>query len=147
MGNALRLFVFCLALTAVGLTAALSQLWIRNRAQTRETGSGSPPSARFSAYQADQQKTFVIITVVAFGSIIGVALAFGIKRQSSRHTEDTRRARGEINQVEQLAKVAEAVRERFGWTVPDDPRARSGHGWRPRRRASPRRSPGADAGD
>lgn len=24
----------------------------------------------------------------------------------------------------QLAKVAEAVRERFGWTVPDDPRAR-----------------------
>jgi signal transduction histidine kinase len=112
MGNALRLFVFCLALAAVGSTAALTQLWVRNRAQVRQqTVENGPaePRQNARAYHADQQRALVVVVAVSFVSLLAVALVAGT-RSSSTAREEAARTRGEMNQVEHFARTA-AVRE------------------------------------
>jgi signal transduction histidine kinase len=116
MGNALRLFVFCLALAAVGSTAALSQLWVRQRAKARQQAviaqrETSDPRRDLQAYHADQQKVVGVIVAVSFVSIFVVALAAGSRRGTSTHSAaDTARSRGDMHQVEHLARTA-VVRE------------------------------------
>jgi signal transduction histidine kinase len=115
MGNALRLFVFCLALAAVGSTAALSQLWVRQRAKVRyssgEIQSAATPSFReLEAYHADQQKAVGLIVVVSLTSLLAVALTAGSRRASADTAETVSRSRGDMHQVEHLARTA-VVRE------------------------------------
>jgi signal transduction histidine kinase len=112
MGNALRLFVFCLALAAVGSTAALTQLWVHNRVQVRQqTTSDAQADSRQNAlaYHADQQKALVVVVAVSFVSLLAVALA-ARTRSISTTREEAARTRGEMNQVEHFARTA-AVRE------------------------------------
>ncbi len=107
MGNALRLFVFCLALAAVGSTAALTQLWVRTRAQARQTVD---PALNLRAHHADQQRALVVVVAVSFVSLVAVALVVGMRATSSGPRETAARARGEMNQVEHFARTA-ALRE------------------------------------
>lgn len=116
MGNALRLFVFCLALAAVGSTAALSQLWVRQRAQTRQqppvTDPSTPPSQHdFRAYHADQQKALGLVVAVSFVSLFMVALASGSRSASLQAADAAARSRGDMHQVEHLARTAVASEE------------------------------------
>lgn len=117
MGNVLRLFVFCLALAMVGSTAALTQLWVRQRAQARQSppaphSTTEPHIARTAlhAYHTDQQKALGIVLAVSFVSLLIVALASGSRRGSAPNPETLARSRGEMNQVEHFARTA-AVRE------------------------------------
>ncbi|MDF3057917.1 MAG: hypothetical protein K0R17_2132 [Rariglobus sp.] len=116
MGNALRLFVFCLALAAVGSTAALSQLWVRQRAKTRQphaTTAGHDaltPVRELQAYHADQQKAVGLVVAVSLTSLLAVALTAGSRRSSAQVEEAARRSRGDMQQVEHLARSA-VVRE------------------------------------
>jgi signal transduction histidine kinase len=107
MGNALRLFVFCLALAAVGSTAALTQLWVRHRAQARQSAE---PSVESRAHHTDHQRALVVVVAVSFASLLAVALAYGLRSTASSQRETTARTRGEMNQVEHFARTA-AVRE------------------------------------
>jgi hypothetical protein len=108
MGNALRLFVFCLALVAVGSTATLAQLWVRKRAEARQ--QRIPAYDELQAYKADQQKAIGLIVVISFGSLVLVALAGGSRRSSNSSAEDLNRSRSDMQQVEHLARSA-VVRE------------------------------------
>jgi signal transduction histidine kinase len=109
MGNALRLFVFCLALVAVGSTATLAQLWVRKRAEARQ--QRIPAYDDLQAYKADQQKAIGLIVVISFGSLVLVALAGGGSRRSTNSSvEDLNRSRSDMQQVEHLARSA-IVRE------------------------------------
>lgn len=119
MGNALRLFVFCLALAAVGASAAFTQLWVRHRAYNRQRDLAShletahaPPSGRESlhAYHADQQRAVGIVVGVSIASLFAVALAAGSRRPASNAADLAARARGDMRQVEHLARTA-VVRE------------------------------------
>lgn len=115
MGNALRLFVFCLALIVMGSTVALTQLWVRQRAQARQqstaaTTSALHPNRDLQAYHADQQKALGLIVAVSFASLVVVALAAGSRRVSPQSTEAMTRSRGDMQQVEHLARSA-VVRE------------------------------------
>ena len=113
MGNALRLFVFCLALAAVGSTAALTQLWVRNRAQARQQSSAATSlESRHDVrtHHADQQKALVVVVAVSFVSLLAVALVAGMRSSSVAARENAARTRGEMNQVEHFARTA-AVRE------------------------------------
>ncbi len=123
MGNALRLFVFCLALAVMGSTVALTQLWVRHRAQARQhtlptTTEGSSPNRELQAYHADQQKALGLIVAVSFASLVAVALAFGSRRSSTQSSESVTRSRGDMHQVEHLARSAvmreEALRHERG---------------------------------
>lgn len=107
MGNALRLFVFCLALAAVGSTAALTQLWVRQRAQARQS---SELSTEPRSQHADHQRALVVVVAVSFVSLLAVALAYGLRSSVSGQRETVARTRGEMNQVEHFARTA-AVRE------------------------------------
>jgi signal transduction histidine kinase len=107
MGNALRLFVFCLALAAVGSTAALTQLWVRQRAQARQS---TGPAADPRATHTDHQRALVVVVAVSFASLLAVALVSGMRAASSHQRETASRARGEMKQVEHFARTA-AVRE------------------------------------
>lgn len=111
MGNVLRLFVFCLALAAVGLTAALTQLWMRQRAQarqTRVTDSATVARSDLEAYHSDQQKALVMVVAVSFASLFVVALATGHRSGPAQSKDTLARARGEMHQVEHLARSAVA---------------------------------------
>jgi signal transduction histidine kinase len=108
MGNALRLFVFCLALAAVGSTATLSQLWVRRRAEARQQRVPSYDELR--AYKADQHKAIGLMVAVSFSSLVVVALAAGGRRSSGASPENLERSRHDMQQVEHLAKSA-VVRE------------------------------------
>lgn len=117
MGNVLRLFVFCLALALVGSTAALTQLWVRQRAKARQSqpvalSTAEPQIARavLHAYHADQQKSLGVVLAVSFASLLIVALAAGSRRSPAPNPETVARSRGEMNQVEHFARTA-AVRE------------------------------------
>lgn len=117
MGNALRLFVFCLALAAVGSTAALSQLWVRQRAKARQQTRGAHAEVAdlrrdLQAYHTDQQKAVGLLVVVSFASLLMVALAAGGRSSSNNHSakEAASRSRGDMQQVEHLARTA-VVRE------------------------------------
>lgn len=119
MGNALRLFVFCLALAAVGLTAALSQLWVRHRAKVRQqvnisdTNTSPPPAGPrdLQAYHGDQQNAVVAIVAVSFGSLLLVALASRSRNGSDSITDAAARSRGDMHHVEHLARTAVANEE------------------------------------
>lgn len=111
MGNVLRLFVFCLALAAVGLTAALTQLWMRHRAQARQTlapSSATLTRADLEAYHSDQQKALVIVVAVSFASLLLVAIAAGQRPPPVQTRDALARSRGEMHQVEHLARTAVA---------------------------------------
>ncbi len=117
MGNVLRLFVFCLALAMVGSTAALTQLWVRQRTKARQSqpvalSATEPHIARttLQAYHTDQQKALGIVLAVSFVSLLVVALASGSRRSPAPNPEAVARSRGEMNQVEHFARTA-AVRE------------------------------------
>lgn len=117
MGNALRLFVFCLALAAVGSTAALSQLWVRHRAHARQpqstaAGIGSlSPQRELQAYHADQQKAVGLIVLVSLASLFVIALASGPRSSAHPSSEAVSRSRGDMQQVEHLARTAVAREE------------------------------------
>ena len=113
MGNVLRLFVFFLALAAVGLTAALTQLWIRHRAQARQPDIAAVTGDDLKAYHADQQKALVIVIAVSFASLLIVALAAGQRPASSQTRDSLARSRGEMQQVEHLARTAVANEAAF----------------------------------
>lgn len=113
MGNALRLFVFCLALTAVGLTATVSQLHVRHRAKIRSQQSAliadSPPAsgaADLESYHSDQQHAIGLILAVSFVSLLVVALMPVARRESAKDRDDRDRNRGDMQQVEHLARAA-----------------------------------------
>ena len=111
MGNALRLIVFCLALTAVGAVAALSQLWVRERAKDRLAAGPELPAnvvsrAEHQAHRADQQKALVVVVAVSFASLLVVALVAGLRAHSAPSTESVARTLGEIKQVEHFARAA-----------------------------------------
>ena len=108
MGNALRLFVFCLALAAVGSTATLAQLWVRKRAEARRQRVSTHDELH--AYKADQQKAIGLIVAISFGSLVVVALAAGSRRPLSSSPENLKRSRSDMQQVEHLARSA-VVRE------------------------------------
>lgn len=108
MGNALRLFVFCLALVAVGSTATLAQLWVRKRAEARQ--QRVPAYDELQAYKADQQKAIGLIVAISFGSLVLIALAGGSRRSLNSSAEDLNRSRSDMQQVEHLARSA-VVRE------------------------------------
>lgn len=105
MGNALRLFVFCLALAAVGITAALSQLWVRHRAQARQPVS---VRAETRALHADHQRALAVVVAVSFVSLLSVAVVAGLRAASASHRENAALARGEMKQVEHFARTAAA---------------------------------------
>jgi signal transduction histidine kinase len=113
MGNALRLFVFCLALAAVGLTAALTQLRVRHHAKSRQqhtAQAADPAQARIDdlqAYHEDQQHSIALILSASFLSLLVVALTPGPRRTSR---EDRDHSRNDRQQVEHLAR-ATVVRE------------------------------------
>lgn len=109
MANALRLFVFCLALAAVGSTATLAQLWVRKRAETRQQ-QPVPIYDELRAYKTDQHKAIGLIVAVSFVSLVVVALAVGSRRSSGASPENLKRSRSDMQQVEHLAKSA-VVRE------------------------------------
>jgi signal transduction histidine kinase len=117
MGNALRLFVFCLALAAMGSTAALTQLWVRQRAQVRQqasmaAGMDSPfLNPDLQAYHADQQKAIGLILAVSFASLVMVALAASSRSSASQSADSVTRSRGDMKQVEHLARTAVAREE------------------------------------
>ncbi|MBC8041442.1 MAG: ATP-binding protein [Opitutaceae bacterium] len=101
----------------VASTAALTQLWVRQRAQTRQLqpaalSATEPhiPRTALHAYHADQQKALGIVLAVSFASLLIVALAAGSRRSSAPNPETVARSRGEMNQVEHFARTA-AVRE------------------------------------
>ena len=105
MGNALRLFVFCLALAAVGTTAGLSQLWVNHRAVTRQvTAAVSPAPTLLRAYERDQHLAVGLVVTVALVSLLGVALAGGPRSSTGLH-ERVHQSRQEMQQVEHLAKT------------------------------------------
>lgn len=112
MGNAFRLFVFCLALTAVGLTAALGQLHVRHKARLRQhqsankTDATAGRAAAFQAYQDDQQKSLILVVAVSFVCLFVVALAPVRRRDASKSGAESARNRGDMLQVEHLARVA-----------------------------------------
>ncbi|HEY8933135.1 MAG TPA: ATP-binding protein [Rariglobus sp.] len=111
MGNVLRLFVFCLALAAVGLTAALTQLWMRHRAHTRQIHpieSANVTRADLEAYHSDQQKALILVVAVSFASLLLVAIAAGPRPAPVQTRDSLARARGEMHQVEHLARTAVA---------------------------------------
>lgn len=118
MGNALRLFVFCLSLAAVGSAAAFTQLWVRQRAQNRQPqvaaalaspDGNSAHRELMKAYHTDQQKAVGFIVAVSLASLFAVALTTG-RRSSSPSAEAASRSRGDMHQVEHLARTA-VVRE------------------------------------
>jgi signal transduction histidine kinase len=108
MGNALRLFVFCLALAAVGLTAALSQLHVRHHMKARQqhrSPEADPLQTSFGelrAYHEDQRRSLILILSVSFVSLLVVALTPGPRRASK---EDRNRSREDMQQVEHLARA------------------------------------------
>jgi signal transduction histidine kinase len=105
MGNALRLFVFLLALTAVGATAALTQIWVNHRALTRQHASDEPTDPiALRAFQRDQQNAVGLIVTVSLLSLLAVALMGGT-RPATSIGETTQQARQEMHQVEHLAKT------------------------------------------
>jgi signal transduction histidine kinase len=108
MGNALRIFVFCLALTAVGSTAALTQLWVHQRFQARQT---SDLSANSNGHHADHQRALVVVVTVSFASLVALALVPGISSNSASQRATASRARSEINQVEHFARSATVHKE------------------------------------
>lgn len=112
MGNALRLFVFCLALVVMGSTVAITQLRVRQRAQSRQQATAGviSPNRDLEAYHADQQKALGLIVAVSFASLVMVALASGARRVSTSSIEMVSRSRGDMHQVEHLARNA-VVRE------------------------------------
>lgn len=119
MGNALRLFVFCLTLAAVGSAAAFTQLWVRHRAHIRQQqvyAQGEAGMAQSStrdlltAYHADQQKALGIIVGISVASLFAVALVSGSRRPTSSSADLAERSRGDMRQVEHLARTA-VVRE------------------------------------
>lgn len=109
MGNALRLFVFCLALALVGTTATLSQLWVNKRASARhsDTSDTSPHSPALRAYQHDQQGALAVVVGLSLLALVAVA-ATGGARTSSSEENQLEHARQEMQQVEQLAKTTVA---------------------------------------
>ncbi|MFA6960079.1 MAG: ATP-binding protein [Opitutaceae bacterium] len=116
MGNAVRLFVFCLTLTAVGATAVLTQLWVRNRAHARQhtplaDTAAYPTRSDLNAYHADQQKALLLVVAVSFGSLILMAVASGSRWGSFHDTTARIRSREDMHQVEHLAKTAVAHEE------------------------------------
>jgi len=107
MGNALRLFVFLLALTAVGATAALSQLWVNHRLLARQNAaveSPPPPLLVIRTHQRDQKAAVGLIVVVSFLSLLAVALVGGTRTVTTLR-EKAQHARKEMQQVELLAKT------------------------------------------
>ncbi len=115
MGNALRLFVFCLAFILMGATVAITQLWVRQRAQARQQSLSSGPEStlhnrELRAYHADQLKAVGLSTGVSFACLVLVALAAGARRPANQSDDLVARSRGDMNQVEHLARSA-VVRE------------------------------------
>lgn len=111
MGNALRLIVFCLALAAVGSTAALTQLWVRERARARPPSSADLPAnvvsrAEHQAHRSDQQKALVVVVAVSFAALLVVALAAGLRAHAAPSPESVAHNRGEMKQVEHFARAA-----------------------------------------
>jgi signal transduction histidine kinase len=114
MGNALRLFVFLLALTAVGATAALSQLWVNQRALSRQYATPEPPaSIALRAFKRDQQNAVGLIVTVSLISLLAVALVGGIRPAPSTG-ETTQQTRQDMQQVEHLAKTTVAQEVALG---------------------------------
>jgi signal transduction histidine kinase len=114
MGNALRLFVFLLALTAVGATAALTQLWVKHRAVARQHASAEPPAPiALRACQRDQQNAVGLIVTVSLLSLLAVALVGGA-RPATSISETAQKARQEMQQVEHLAKTNVAQEAALG---------------------------------
>ena len=114
MGNALRLFVFLLALTAVGATAALTQLWVNHRVSARQNSSAEPPAPiALRACQRDQQTAVGLIVTVSLLSLLAVALLGGT-RPATSIGETAQQARQEMQQVELLAKTNVAQETALG---------------------------------
>jgi signal transduction histidine kinase len=114
MGNALRLLIFCLALAAVGLSAAIGELWLKRRAHQRL--QNAQESAHLikpvlAAHQGDQQKITLLLVVVSFSSLVAIALAANRRPINSSLSEEIGRSRGEMKQVERLARTAVATEE------------------------------------
>jgi signal transduction histidine kinase len=108
MANALRLFVFLLALTAVGATAALSQLWVNQRALSRQQAAAEfPASIALRASQRDQQNAVGLIATVSLVSLLAVALVGGIRPAPSTGAA-TQQTRQDMQHVERLAKTTVA---------------------------------------
>jgi signal transduction histidine kinase len=105
MGNALRLFVFLLALTAVGATAALTQLWVNHRALARQQAApASPVPIALLSYQKDEHYAVGLIVTVSLLSLLVVALVGGTRSDQS-NSEHIQHVRNEMQQVELLAKT------------------------------------------
>jgi signal transduction histidine kinase len=90
---------------------AITQLWVRQRAHTRQqtqshTEDVSAQKRELTAYHLDQQKAVGLIVTVAFGCIVMVALAAGSRRAPAQSADTVSRARGDMNQVEHLARNA-----------------------------------------
>ena len=114
MGNALRLFVFCLALAAVGATAAVSQLWVNQRAVARQQiVADSPALPLLRAYQHDQRNAVGLVVVVALISLLAVALTGGARPAPTLH-ERVQQSRQEMHQVQHLAKINVAQEASLG---------------------------------
>jgi len=119
MGNALRLFVFCLAFAIMGSTVAITQLWVRQRAQSRQQQSAlnhiehAKPNRDLQAYHLDQQKAVGLSTAVSFACLVMVALASGSRRAANQSNEVVTRSRGDMQQVEHLARSAVVREEAF----------------------------------
>ena len=109
MGNALRLFVFCLALVAVGTTAALSQLWLNHQALTRQQATdASPAPFVLRAYQRDQKYALGLVVTVTLISLLAVAVV-GVNRPTPPVSADhINRSRHAMKQVEHFAKTTVA---------------------------------------
>ncbi len=114
MGNALRLFVFCLALAAVGSTAGLSQFWVNHRSAARHQAvAASPALPLLRAYQNDQRYAVGLIVAVSLFCLVAVALAGG-PRPAPALDARVNQSRREMHQVEHLAKINAAQEASLG---------------------------------
>ncbi len=117
MRNALRLLVLVLTLAAVGLTAALLQLWAHHRSAERlrahAAAEGDPafvPVEAWQAHRADHQRAMLTLACVSLGAITLLALLF-LTRRDPAPPADLARAREEINNLEHLARATIAQGE------------------------------------